>query len=396
MIVLHHYLDLPMPTVATTLGIPAGNGEVAAAPRPAPAPGGTRCRRDARPRAWRRDSRHDPRRPVRPDPLDLAPRGSRAPRARPPRGGARADRGDAPATLVVEPRKAASNDDRHHGRTARRATRHPPDRRAHRAARGGHRPCPHRRLAADGSVPLRPGGERSDLRIRWDRPPQLRGGRLGFTPGPEVPRRSSPEHRDGARRHPGRRHHRGRAHGVRPARRPGRRDDRRRAGHRCRGAELDHVGTGRSRSCCCRTDPDQRARSCGRRRPEPATTPGAARGSRRRSGSILNPTYSPDGAWIAFASGEQSGPTRLFIIRPDGTGLRSLDTEAVEASDGGGPAWSPDPAVHRILYETMRDGEPCSGFWTWTRASIKRSAPGSGHRGRPTARGSRSGTTGSR
>ena len=39
---------------------------------------------------------------------ELAPRGRRAPRARPPRRGPRADGGDPPATLVVEPRKAAS------------------------------------------------------------------------------------------------------------------------------------------------------------------------------------------------------------------------------------------------------------------------------------------------
>jgi Tol biopolymer transport system component len=40
--------------------------------------------------------------------------------------------------------------------------------------------------------------------------------------------------------------------------------------------------------------------------------------------SSFSPEWSPDGGWIAFADGE--GPHDLWLVRPDGTGLRQLTT----------------------------------------------------------------------
>ncbi len=58
-IVLHHYLDLPLADVAATLGIPVGHREVASAPGPRPAASGARRRRASRARASRKGARHD-------------------------------------------------------------------------------------------------------------------------------------------------------------------------------------------------------------------------------------------------------------------------------------------------------------------------------------------------
>jgi WD40-like Beta Propeller Repeat len=40
--------------------------------------------------------------------------------------------------------------------------------------------------------------------------------------------------------------------------------------------------------------------------------------------SAFSPEWSPDGDWIAFTDGE--GPHDLWVVRPDGTGLRQLTT----------------------------------------------------------------------
>jgi Tol biopolymer transport system component len=50
-----------------------------------------------------------------------------------------------------------------------------------------------------------------------------------------------------------------------------------------------------------------------------------------------SPAWSPDGALIAFARSRGNGPRRLFVIRPDGRGLKLLTR-----SFGENPTWSPD------------------------------------------------------
>jgi len=66
-----------------------------------------------------------------------------------------------------------------------------------------------------------------------------------------------------------------------------------------------------------------------------------------------NPAFSPDGTWIAF--GRVDNPAArlggLFIIRPDGTGLRRLTPDAL---GGGEPRWSPDGK--RILFISGASG----------------------------------------
>jgi Tol biopolymer transport system component len=71
-------------------------------------------------------------------------------------------------------------------------------------------------------------------------------------------------------------------------------------------------------------------------------------------GELWQPAFSPDGEWITFgakAMGSNAGT--LYVVHPDGTGLRALETPPVELGDGGGPVWAPDPEVHRIAYLTL-------------------------------------------
>ena len=52
-------------------------------------------------------------------------------------------------------------------------------------------------------------------------------------------------------------------------------------------------------------------------------------------GDYYWPSYSPDGAWIAFGS----GPAALHVVRPDGSGSRTITTPPIGTED---IAWSPD------------------------------------------------------
>lgn len=67
------------------------------------------------------------------------------------------------------------------------------------------------------------------------------------------------------------------------------------------------------------------------------------------------PTFSPDGTLIAFTAhqGSQADDAVLYVMRPDGTELRSLPTGRVSAGNAGEPDWAPDPAVRRIAFETL-------------------------------------------
>jgi TolB protein len=61
----------------------------------------------------------------------------------------------------------------------------------------------------------------------------------------------------------------------------------------------------------------------------------------RTAGGEYNPAWSPDGASIAFAS-NRSGLFKIYVMRADGRGVRLV---APRRSGGGGsytPAWSPD------------------------------------------------------
>ncbi|MEM9950528.1 MAG: protein kinase [Chloroflexota bacterium] len=62
------------------------------------------------------------------------------------------------------------------------------------------------------------------------------------------------------------------------------------------------------------------------------------------------PAWSPDGEWIAFASG-RAGGNDIYIIRPDGSDLQQLtDNRANEFY----PTWSPDS--QRLAYQSNRNG----------------------------------------
>ena len=51
-----------------------------------------------------------------------------------------------------------------------------------------------------------------------------------------------------------------------------------------------------------------------------------------------HPGRAPDGALLAFDAFPSSGPGHVFLVRPDGTHLRELTSDALDAW---GPDWSP-------------------------------------------------------
>jgi len=69
-----------------------------------------------------------------------------------------------------------------------------------------------------------------------------------------------------------------------------------------------------------------------------------------------NPAWSPDGQWIVFQS-QRSGNWDIYKIRPDGTGLTRLTSDA---ADDWQPNWS--PVGDRIIFQSKR-----TGYWdSWT------------------------------
>jgi Tol biopolymer transport system component len=63
-------------------------------------------------------------------------------------------------------------------------------------------------------------------------------------------------------------------------------------------------------------------------------------------------TWSPDGAWIAFAPSASGVPT-IAIVRPDGSETRSIPIHDVQRANS--PAWSPDGAW--IAFAGVQSGE---------------------------------------
>jgi Tol biopolymer transport system component/DNA-binding winged helix-turn-helix (wHTH) protein len=73
---------------------------------------------------------------------------------------------------------------------------------------------------------------------------------------------------------------------------------------------------------------------------------------------------SPDGAHIVFSS-VRSGPTEIWMSRPDGSDLRRLTSIG-----GSAPRWSPDGK--RVAFECNRDGQPDIYVLTVADGSIQR------------------------
>ncbi|HXJ63638.1 MAG TPA: hypothetical protein VNN79_07770, partial [Actinomycetota bacterium] len=57
--------------------------------------------------------------------------------------------------------------------------------------------------------------------------------------------------------------------------------------------------------------------------------------------STFDAVWSPDGEWIAFDMPNE-GSRDLFVVHPDGTGLRAVTSAATDGLFSFGPKWSPD------------------------------------------------------
>src|SRR5207244_2996256 len=63
----------------------------------------------------------------------------------------------------------------------------------------------------------------------------------------------------------------------------------------------------------------------------------------------VEPAWSPDGRWVAFAS-RRDGPSHIYIMRADGTHVRQVTQGK---ADDDGPAWAPDQ--RRIAFSRNRE-----------------------------------------
>ena len=74
----------------------------------------------------------------------------------------------------------------------------------------------------------------------------------------------------------------------------------------------------------------------------------------------LDPTWSPDGRWVAFSSASKEGCAveaddcsyHLWVVKADGSGARQITTGSGHDLD---PSWSPDGA--RLVFASDRDGD---------------------------------------
>jgi dipeptidyl aminopeptidase/acylaminoacyl peptidase len=76
-------------------------------------------------------------------------------------------------------------------------------------------------------------------------------------------------------------------------------------------------------------------------------------------GNTYGAMWSPNGKWIAFAS--DTGGTDLFVVHPDGTGLKAL-TSAAGGLFALGPAWSPDSG--ELLFVRSKTDLNSTDLWT--------------------------------
>jgi Tol biopolymer transport system component len=76
----------------------------------------------------------------------------------------------------------------------------------------------------------------------------------------------------------------------------------------------------------------------------------------RRRGLDYSPAWSPDGRRIAFGVAEAVGKTRIWVMRPDGSGRRRLSRIYGEY-----PAWSPDG--RKIAFDHITLGSNNWDIW---------------------------------
>lgn len=90
---------------------------------------------------------------------------------------------------------------------------------------------------------------------------------------------------------------------------------------------------------------------------------------RLTSGDDSNPTWSPDGTWLAFARGEGQPPLNgqgLYAIRSSGRGLHLIVGGVVST-----PAWSPDGKTLAFDLWTVRSWDATNQQWLHTTTSLE-------------------------